>query len=73
MVFMGVLWYAVRYWVVLAPQVHRVWEYDRLLSQLILFTPDSHPDYPDLHSTVEKVHLVCMMCVCVCTVCMVYT
>ena len=39
-------------------QVHRVWEYDRLLSQLMNYTPDSHPDYPDLHSTVIKVHMV---------------
>lgn len=30
-------------------------------------TPDSHPDYPDLHSTVIKVHMVSVyLCIFVC-------
>ena len=55
--------------------ISRIWEYDKLIEQLIAVTTDDHPDYPNLKEASVKLHAVCFVhhlfcvCVCVCGMC----
>ena len=51
--------------------ISRIWEYDKLVQQLMAVTPVVHPDYPNLKEASLKLRAVSLLqnVLCVCALC----
>lgn len=41
--------------------ISRIWEYDKLIEQLMAVTSEVHPDFPNLKEASVKLHAVCLL------------
>lgn len=41
--------------------ISRIWEYDKLIWQLMAVTSECHPDFPNLKEVSVKLHAVCLL------------